>query len=164
MINQIPLFKDKKLGRIYTFIDFGNVNYWYERDIRNAEGIILKKGFKLVVDIKKLASFTRNFAQHIRFYYGLDSHNLKSLKIITLARKYFDKAVTKQIQLIKHYLKPQERRLNTRDIKSDHTGQYIYIPKCNFDVEICLDAVRFIKNYDTFCLFSSDADFTYLLT
>lgn len=24
---------EEKFGRIYTFIDFGNVNYWYEKQI-----------------------------------------------------------------------------------------------------------------------------------
>lgn len=37
------------------------------------------------------------------------------------------------------------------------------MPKCNFDVEICVDAIRLMNKYDTFCLFSSDADFVSLI-
>ena len=31
-----------------------------------------------------------------------------------------------------------------------------------FDVEISVDAVKMIDHYDTFCIFSGDADFVYL--
>ena len=48
-------------------------------------------------------------------------------------------------------------------MNKDENGYFIYIPKCNFDVEICVDAIRLVKNYDTFCLFSSDADFVRLI-
>ena len=41
-------------------------------------------------------------------------------------------------------------------------GDFIKIPKCNFDVEICVDSIKLLENYDTFCLFSSDADFVHL--
>lgn len=45
----------------------------------------------------------------------------------------------------------------------DNEGEFIYLPKCNFDVEICVDAIRLMNKYDTFCLFSSDADFVRLM-
>ena len=35
--------------------------------------------------------------------------------------------------------------------------------KCNFDVEIAVDAMRLSDNYDTICLLSSDADFAALI-
>jgi uncharacterized LabA/DUF88 family protein len=38
----------------------------------------------------------------------------------------------------------------------------LYIPKCNFDVEISVDAIKLIEYYDTLCLFSGDADFVHL--
>ncbi|MCX6713486.1 MAG: NYN domain-containing protein, partial [Candidatus Vogelbacteria bacterium] len=31
------------------------------------------------------------------------------------------------------------------------------------DVEIAVDAIRLLDKYDTFCLFSGDSDFTYLV-
>ncbi|MDD4358591.1 MAG: NYN domain-containing protein [Candidatus Pacebacteria bacterium] len=59
--------------------------------------------------------------------------------------------VTKDLQKIKH-------RINEGDKKR----KYLEIRKCNFDVEISVDAIKMLKYYDTFCIFSSDADFTYL--
>jgi len=48
-------------------------------------------------------------------------------------------------------------------VSTDKDGEdYIEIRKCNFDVEISVDAIKMIEHYDTFCIFSSDADFVYL--
>lgn len=69
---------------------------------------------------------------------------------------------TKPIQNIKHHLEKTELPNNTRPLCYDGQGEYVYLPKCNFDVEICVDAIRLLDKYDTFCLFSSDADFAYL--
>ncbi|MFH0845985.1 MAG: NYN domain-containing protein [Patescibacteria group bacterium] len=45
----------------------------------------------------------------------------------------------------------------------DNDGKkFVKIRKCNFDVEISVDAIKKIDKYDTFCLFSGDADFVYL--
>jgi uncharacterized LabA/DUF88 family protein len=161
-INNLGIVKDR-FRKIYSFVDFGNVNYWYERDERDWEGNLLSKDQKLVVDIEKLANFIDLFSEHKRFYFGLDPKKKKSIKIISKARKYFDKTITKPIQKIKHYLDSIEEKTTTRLINQDVQGKYIYIPKCNFDTEISIDAVRFLERYDTFCLFSSDADFVYLL-
>ncbi|MFH1191868.1 MAG: NYN domain-containing protein [bacterium] len=151
----------KKFGKIFNFIDFGNVNKWFDKDNKNFDGTILKENEKLIVDINKLANFTKTFSKHARFYYGLDPENKGSIHIIAKARKHFNKTVAKPLQNIKHYLMGDED--STRKINHDSKGKFIYIPKCNFDVEICIDAVRFINKYNTFCLFSSDADFVYLL-
>lgn len=152
-----------KFGEIYSFVDFGNVNYWYEQDRYEEIGILLPENEKLVVDIAKLATFTKLISKNSRFYFGIDNRNLKSITILKLARENFDKAVTKPIQRVKHYLSKSELRNSSRIVLKDPRGQYVEIPKCNFDVEICVDAFRFLLKYDTFCLFSSDADFAYLL-
>ncbi|MFH1129423.1 MAG: NYN domain-containing protein [Patescibacteria group bacterium] len=152
-----------KFGKIYSFVDFGNVNYWYERDERDGDDNVLSQDKKLVVDIEKLAGFINLFSEHKRFYFGLDTTKQKSIKIISKARQYFDKTITKPIQKIRHYLDSSEEKSTTRNIDQDDQGRYVYIPKCNFDAEICIDAIRFLDKYDTFCLFSSDADFAYLL-
>ena len=47
-------------------------------------------------------------------------------------------------------------------IKFNEAGYFLEIPKSNFDVEISVDALRKIDDFDTFCLFSGDSDFTYL--
>lgn len=151
-----------KYGRIFTFIDFGNVNYWYERDTRDGNNTELKNGEKLVIDIEKLADYTKLFSIQSRFYFGLDPKHKKSITIIVKARKFFDKTITKPIQKIKHYLLDGENVKQGWERNYDMRGQYIYLPKCNFDVEVCVDAIRLANNYDTFCLFSSDTDFASL--
>lgn len=157
---ELEKYKNKK---IYTFVDFGNVNYWYERDERNF-GDKLPKEQKLVVDIEKLANFISCFSEEKRFYFGLDKLNKKSIRIISKARQHFNKTITKSIQYIRHYINISEEKNTTRAINHDDKGKkFIHIPKCNFDTEICVDAVRFLNNYDVFCLFSSDADFAYLI-
>lgn len=57
-------------GRIYSFVDFGNVNYWYEKDERDWNDIPLRRGQKLIIDIPKLAQFLDLFSEQKRFYYG----------------------------------------------------------------------------------------------
>ena len=152
-----------KFGRIFTFIDFGNVNYWYERDERDGDEKELVQGEKLVIDIEKLAVFTKLFSAQSRFYFGLDPKQKKSIAIIAKARKFFNKTITKPIQKIKHYLLDGENVKKGWERNADLRGQYIYLPKCNFDVEMCVDAIWLADHYDTFCLFSSDSDFAYLV-
>lgn len=54
-------------------------------------------------------------------------------------------------------------RIVTKPIKVIHDYRTKEdIRKANFDVEIGVDAVRFIKNFDVFVLFSGDSDFLYL--
>lgn len=150
---------DEGFGRIYSFIDFGNVNYWFEDDIRNSKGEVLEPHKKLVISLEGLAEFSGLFSDKRRFYYGVDTKNSKSVGFISLARKYFDNVITKDMQRIKHHFEGNELLSNTRPLNYDLEGKYVYIPKCNFDVEICVDAIRLADNYETFCLFSSDADF-----
>lgn len=152
----------EKYGRIFSFIDFGNVNYWYERDERDGDGKELLRGEKLVIDIEKLSAYLKSFSIHSRFYFGLDPNQKKSIAIIAKARKFFGKTITKPIQKIKHYLADGENVRKGWERNSDNRGQYVYLPKCNFDVEMCVDAIRLADTYDTFCLFSSDSDFASL--
>lgn len=153
----------QQYDKIFTFVDFGNINYWFERDERDGDSNILGKGRKLVIDINKLAGFANLFSEKKRFYFGLDNDNQKSISIISKARGCFDYTGSKPIQWIKHYMTVNEAKANTRSVNEDLRGQYTYLPKCNFDVEICVDTVKLLDYYDTFCLWSSDSDFAYLL-
>jgi len=153
---------DDTLGRIYSFIDFGNVNYWFSNDIRDGDNNLLLEGNKLSIDLHGLFNFSNLISLQSRFYYG---HNPESIEFISKAKGIFGKRMvfTKPIQKIRHYLSAEEKEINTRNVESDYKGEFIYLPKCNFDVEICVDAIRLINQYDTFCLFSSDADFLSLI-
>ncbi|MFA5131618.1 MAG: NYN domain-containing protein [Patescibacteria group bacterium] len=154
-----------EFGLILSLIDFGNVDYWYEFDNFNRDGKALKDNEKLNVDLEYLKQFCDLFSYNSKFYFGLDSKKKESIHLIASARNFFGKTnvVTKEIQYIQHYLNDLEKKENTRSVTYDIHGQYIKIPKCNFDVEICIDAIRLADKYDTLCLFSGDADFTALL-
>jgi uncharacterized LabA/DUF88 family protein len=159
-------FDKEKFGRIFSFIDYGNVNYWYEKDRRDKDGIELGANQKLIVDIEKLASFTGLFSDQKRFYYGWNPRRKPSWHIAIKAEKFGFIKNTKPMQFIRHYLSAGERGENNsvgHEAKQDATGKYIEIPKSNFDVEVSVDALRLLGKYDTFCLFSGDSDFTYLV-
>lgn len=156
---------EEKFGKVFVFIDFANVDKWFSEDIRDWNNNILGNGQKLSIDLEKLFGFSKCFSNHARFYYGHNPQNINSLKFLGKTKYVFgDNFVfTKPIQQIKHYLNEKERIINTRQIRHDNEGDFIYLPKCNFDVEICVDAIRLMSKYDTFCLFSSDADFISLI-
>ena len=119
---------------------------------------------KLSIDIQKLKDFSNLFSTDVRFYYGHDPENKKSLGFLFATKKVFGKSriFTKPIQKVKHYLTEKESIANTRTLEHDRIGTFIKIPKCNFDVEICVDSIKLLDDYDTLCLFSSDADFVHL--
>lgn len=152
-----------KFGKIYSFVDFGNVNYWFEKYDRNFNNEIIKKGGKLIVDIEKLGNFVDLFSDKKFFYYGFDPARLSSLHIKHKAEKQARfKVISKEIQHIKHYIKLNDN-FNADYLRKDRGGNYVMIPKCNFDVELTIDAVRFLNEYNCFVLFSSDSDFASLL-
>ena len=147
-------------GRVYSFVDFGNVDYWFDNDIYDQGGTALPEGTRLVIDLENLSKFAYIFSKQVRFYYGHDPANKKSMGFSFKAKSHFEPYFyTKPIQKIRHYLHGDEFVSVTRVINEDDEGKYVYIPKCNFDVEICVDAIRLSDHFDTFCLFSSDADF-----
>jgi len=59
------------------------------------------------------------------------------------------------------FLKRNGYRLLTKSVKE--VGLTEKHRKANFDVEIAVDAVSWMSNYDTLVLFSGDSDFAYLL-
>ena len=151
-------------GKILSIIDFGNVNYWFEADRQDADDKLLPDDKKLQIDLKGLYNFTEIFSSDIRFYYGTDSSKTNFVKYMTVIESTFgrNRVISKQIQYIRHRLTDTEIPSNTRKIIASQDGIFINIPKCNFDVEICVDSIRKIVGYDTLVLFSSDADFVAL--
>jgi uncharacterized LabA/DUF88 family protein len=158
---QISLSVDK-FPRIIAFIDFANVDHWFDDDQYDLNGQALSIDQLIGIDLKKLREFLYCFAEDIRFYYGHDPSNLS---FITAAKHTFGKhrVFTKRIQQVRHDLTPLDSVTNTRVIHSDDKSDFVLIPKCNFDVEICVDAIRLVDTYDTICLLSSDADFAALI-
>ncbi len=167
-LNEFKLYSlgiDKKLfGTVYSFVDFGNVNYWYEKDRHGYDGEAIKENEKLIVDIEKLISFLNSFSEQKRFYYGWHKRIKSSWHIVIWAEKNGFIKITKPIQFIRHYLTELELdSIKSNFIKEDLEGKYIEIPKSNFDVEISVDSIRLLDKYDTFCLLSGDSDFARLV-
>lgn len=164
-VRQKVRIDQEKFGKVFVFIDFANVDKWFAEDVRDIENKILESDKKLSIDLEKLLSFSKCFSDHVRFYYGHDPRSMSSLKFLGKTKHVFGENLvfTKPIQQIRHYLNEKEKIVNTRQISHDNSGDFIYLPKCNFDVEICVDAIRLMSKYDTFCLFSSDSDFVSLI-
>src|SRR3989344_8711757 len=91
-------------GKVFTFVDYGNVNYWYENDERDVDGNILNTRQKLIIDIEKLANFVALFSEQKRFYYGWNPRRKKNWHIAIKAEKCGFIKITKPMQFIKHYL------------------------------------------------------------
>lgn len=153
----------EKFGRIFSFVDFGNVNYWYKNDRKDWNENFLKENQKLIINIKKLSKFLNLFSEQKRFYYGWHTRIKSSWHIIIWAEKNGFIKNTKPIQFIKQYLDESEiNDIPSTICKQNENGKFIEVPKSNFDVEISVDSIRLINKYDTFCLLSGDSDFTYL--
>ncbi len=154
-----------KYGRIFSFIDFSNVNNWFENDTQDWNNKLISKSEKIGIDLKKLKSFADIFSDRVRTYYGEDPKSSKSLGFTYVTRKIFGKrdVMTKDLQKIKHYNIEPDDAERLKFMRTDSDGKkYVEIHKCNFDVEVSVDAIKMIKHYDTFCIFSGDADFVYL--
>ena len=151
-------------GKIFSFIDFSNVNKWFENDNQDWNNKLLAYNEKLSIDLEKIKSFADIFSDRVRIYYGEDPKNNGSLSFTYVMRKLFGKreVMTKDLQKIKHYFELDEQ-VPSKHIATDQYGKkYIEIRKSNFDVEISVDAIKMMGHYDTFCIFSGDADFVYL--
>ncbi|MBI3671371.1 NYN domain-containing protein [Candidatus Azambacteria bacterium] len=151
-------------GRVFSFLDFSNVNKWFENDDRNLENNLLAEGERVSVYLEGLKLFADIFSERARIYYGEDPKNIRSLSFTHATRKIFGKfnVVTKDLQKIKHYIELTQRE-GLKYLVQDKDGKdYVEIRKCNFDVEISVDAIKMLEHHDTFCIFSGDADFVYL--
>jgi uncharacterized LabA/DUF88 family protein len=164
-IREITEIEINRFGKIFSFIDFANVNRWFSDDIKDGNDNILSKDKELGVDLAKLFDFNKCFSDQVRFYYGHDPKNKGSMKFLGKSKYVFGEKMvfTKPLQQVKYYLRDLEKTINTRSVACDLNGEYVYLPKCNFDVEICVDAIRLLSQYVTFCLWSSDADFVSLI-
>ncbi len=149
------LFDPTNFGRIYIFVDFGNVRPW-AKDLWPEEN---KFTLTNEIDIKKLANVCEWVSPKRKFfYYGFyaerpdfDKYHLlnikhrKSIFRIDKANKSGFTTVQKEIKMVPHY---------NEDGK--FAGKF---PKCNFDVELTMDMLLKIDKYDTVVLFSGDSDF-----
>lgn len=151
---QYFLFDPKPFGRIFAFVDFGNVRPW-AKELWPEEN---RFRFSVEIDILKIKELCRWVnTKHDFFYYGfygkdanlsvdaIDQRHSNSVFRIDKAEKSGFDVTTKEIKLIPQY---------------DDNGKFVgRFPKCNFDVEITTDFLRRINEYDSTILFSGDSDF-----
>jgi len=120
------------MGKCGVFIDAANLSSSAQK-------------FGLTVDYKKLGKYFKNNSKEILLrYYGPTFNSKKQRPFFGMLTAKGFRVVTKPIKVIHDYH-------NVEDIR-----------KANFDVEIAVDAIRLLKSYDTFVLFSGDSDFQYL--
>src|SRR3990167_2361699 len=102
----------EEYGRIFVFVDFSNVNKWFENDNQDWNNKLLADDEKITIDLEKLKSFTDIFSERTRSYYGEDPKNPGSLAFTYVMRKIFGKrdVVTKDLQKIKHYFEAGEQK------------------------------------------------------
>jgi len=122
------------LGRVLVIIDAANL----EQSV---------KSLKWWIDYRKLFSFFKNNTKLIGIrHYCPHFNDERQNNFFTVLKKAGFKLVTKPLKVI----------TEMDEIKGD-------IRKANFDVEITLDAMTFINDYDALILFSGDSDFNYLI-
>lgn len=153
------LFDPKDFGRVFVFVDFGNVRPW-AKDLWPEEN---KYRVSVEIDIAKLADVC-NWVKPAKkfFYYGYfkkpeqpdkdkegDKKHRKSIYRIDKARRNGFEVKAKEIKMIPHY-----------DEEGKFAGKF---PKCNFDVEMTMTMFQKIEKYDTVMVFSGDSDFGGLL-
>ena len=83
----------REYGRIFSFIDFANVNKWFQYDNQDWNNNLLKDGEYLAIDLDKLKGFSEIISDKTRLYYGEDPKNKKSLGFTYIIRKIFGKEI-----------------------------------------------------------------------
>lgn len=120
-------------GMVFVFIDAANILY-------------SQKTLKWRLDYQKLKKYLEQECnlQGIYFYTGKMSDYEKQSKFLAKMEQYGYKIKTKEVKLIK--------------ISKD-----TYERKGNLDVELVIDALKNINNFDTCILMSGDSDFSSLI-
>ena len=141
-----PELQNILTGRISIFIDASNVFF-------------INKRLRVSIDYSKVLQFFRSFDPQAKcsFYSAFQEDYQKQLD-------YFDELIAAGITVKKKPLKfisaPNAKGTTKRsDDPEKEEGFY----KGNMDVELVLDAIRLMSQYDTFVLFSGDSDFYALL-
>lgn len=178
------MLKKFSSGKSAVFIDAANLERSV-KDIGTRPPKIkrLRKGFRwkslpkghYSVDYKKLYKFFKLNSKlaSISFYsarFETKSHD----NFLTFLKNNGYRLVTKNIKSISDNKAVILRRCSYCGTQNDVSIRFKCVNcrknndfsierKANFDVEIAVDAVSWIKNYDVLVLFSGDSDFAYLL-
>lgn len=120
-------------GEAIVFIDWANVYNWRQslkHEVNPAKLFSYLKGNEKIVDM--------------RFYFGTDA-NPKSILFLKKVSKIGFTIVTKPVKYI---------------LVAEIENQKIYRRKCDFDMEMCIDAHKALReNIESFIFFTGDGDF-----
>ena len=120
-------------GAIYALIDVANLES-------------AAKGLNMHIDYRKLRKiFLPDHLKQLRFY-SVRHDSTNQINFFAFLRHRGYTLITKPLKIIK-----------------DPTRDKGYLRKANFDVEISVDALSFLTDYETLVLFSGDSDFHYLV-
>ncbi len=116
-----------------VFIDWANVYGW-------------RKSLKQNISPRKLKRFFEQYSEigQPHFYYGTDI-TVESRRFLRKMHKLGYKVHTKPVKYIKVHQQPAT-----------------YKKKCDFDLEIAVDTLIHLDQYDSFIFVSGDGDFAYL--
>jgi len=120
-------------GKAAAYIDWANVHGW-------------EKTLKREIDAANLFAYLQTYKDiaDIRLYAGKDKHP-KSKEFLKNCKKTGYKAITKPVKYI---------------FVAEVEGQKVYRRKCDFDMEICIDVHRALKEgVESFIFFTGDGDF-----
>lgn len=128
-------FRFKMQGNAVVFIDWANVYKWKEK---------LGKD----VDLTRLVKYLEGYDEvgEVRFYFGTEEQPHSKIQLRE-ARAAGCKVVTKPVKFL-----PKEAE----------SGEMVWVRKCDFDLEIGLDAFEGLEKYESFVFFSGDGDFATL--
>jgi len=130
-------FKLKLKGKTCVFVDWANVYRW-------------KDHLKKEIDIKKLFRFLKTYKEikEVRFYFGKDVGVKKSINFLKLVKEIGYILIEKEVKYLRVY--------------DDNGIDFVNKRKCDFDLEIGLDSMELVDNYDAFIFFSGDGDYATL--
>ncbi|RLF26918.1 MAG: hypothetical protein DRN14_06120, partial [Thermoplasmata archaeon] len=128
-------FQLKLHGKTMVLVDWANVYRW-------------KNSLKGEVDPEKLYKYFMSYEQvgEMSLYHGIDVHP-KSAEFLKRMKDIGYKVVTKPVKYLK--------------VRAD-SGEIVSQRKCDFDLEMGLDAYERIGEYDSFVFLSGDGDFATL--
>lgn len=140
------------------FMDYSNIYYGMQLLGWEIDFIKLKDYFKKDYDVIDLYYYVgvHSFKSYFDTHTDLDRSNPDHIKIFAQSRRAKREVFSS--------LKRKGYRVKDKEISSvyDHTENK-YRLKCNFDVEITIDAIDNMPDYDVFVLMSGDADFAKLV-
>lgn len=132
-------------GRTIVIIDYGNVEKW-------------KHSLRWTVGINQLGRLVRNFSKGNkelrRFYYGSDYGPKES----SWAMIGWSKGILEMAALSGFFI-------STKRVKYIYDNDFKggLKKKCDFDVEMSVDLIKFRDLYDNIVLFSGDGDLMYVI-